>query len=344
MRIGNKRLTEQSACLIIAEIGVNHNGSAELGHKMIEAAVQAGANAIKFQFFKADKLVVKDAESAPYQFKNTGNKSQKKLLKSLEINFDCLRLFQEHCETLGVEFLCTAFDEESLAKVIQLNPSCLKWPSGEITNVKLLRQAIASGLPLLLSTGMSSFQEVENTLKFIERHSEIEVAVMQCVSDYPAILEDQNLLCIKKFREKLNLLTGFSDHTIGFLSAVIARSLGAVIFEKHFTLDKSLAGPDHKASATPEEFSCYVAALRETEKALGNGIKSPTKSEMHVATLVRKSLYYSRDLPAGYRLKESDITAMRPISGISAVEFYDFVGKELRVSVKRHNSLFYTDF
>ncbi|MFU7527161.1 N-acetylneuraminate synthase family protein [Qipengyuania sp. ASV99] len=313
--IGKRTLSDCDPCFIIAEIGVNHDGDLDIAHKMIDAAHECGADAVKFQTFKTDANILRDAPKADYQKRQTGDGTQFEMVQKLELDFADFANLKQHCNTVGIEFLTTAFDAESLDFVISLAPSCLKWPSGEINNLMLLRQAAKSQLPVLLSTGMASLAEVDRALD--ELRGACDFAVMQCVSDYPARLEDQNLRVLQTFAAAFNCPVGLSDHTLGQCAAIAARALGMSVLEKHFTLDASGAGPDHAASMEPMEFKAMVETLRALEIGLGNGIKRPVDAELSTRAVARKSLVYARDLAEGHTLTAGDLCAKRPGTGLA---------------------------
>ena len=312
--IGNRSVSAAGPAYVIAEIGVNHNGSAELAHRMIDEAVAAGADAVKFQTFITGELVLPSAAQAAYQTLAVGESSQAEMVRKLELPFADFAALRDHCAAVGADFMSTAFDPASLDFVIGLGPSCLKWPSGELTNWPFLRQAATSGLPILLSTGMASIREIAGAL---EQVGDAEVCILQCVSNYPARIEDQNLRTLPALASAFGRPVGFSDHTNGPFAAIAARALGMCVLEKHFTLDRRMAGPDHAASSEPAEFAELVRVLRQIETGLGDGVKRPLAREEDVKAVARKSLVYRGDLPAGHVLRGEDLTAKRPASGIA---------------------------
>lgn len=329
--IGDRAVSDRNPCLIIAEIGVNHDGELDLAHRMIDAAHECGADAVKFQTFKTDANILRDAPKADYQKRQTGAGTQFEMVQKLELKFTDFIELKRHCDTIGIEFVTTAFDHEALDFVISLAPACLKWPSGEINNLMLLRQAAKSQLPVLLSTGMASLAEVDRALDVLR--GQCDYAVMQCVSDYPARLEDQNLRVLRTFAAAFDCPVGLSDHTLGQTAAIAARALGMAVLEKHFTLDASRPGPDHAASMEPGEFRNMVDTMRALEVGLGDGIKRPVAAELSTRTVARKSLVYARDLGSGHKLTEADLCAKRPGTGL-APDLVDIVcGQRLSRSV-----------
>ena len=330
--IGKRTISAFGPAYVIAEIGVNHNGSVDLAHRMIDEAAAAGADAVKFQTFVTGELVLPSAMQAAYQSAAVGERCQADMLRELELTFAEFTALRDHCGAAGVDFMSTAFDPASLDFVIGLGPSCLKWPSGELTNWPLLRQAAASGLPLLLSTGMASIREIAGAL---EQVRDAEVCILQCVSNYPARIEDQNLRTLPALAAAFGRPVGFSDHTNGPFAAIAARALGMCVLEKHFTLDRRMVGPDHAASTEPSEFADLVRLLRQIEAGLGDGVKRPLPREEDVKAVARKSLVYRTDLPSGHVLRAQDMTAKRPASGI-APDCADMVlGLELARGVAR---------
>lgn len=332
IRIGQRSIAWDQPTYVIAEIGVNHNGDSETAHRMIEVAKACGADAVKFQTFRTDALVVNSAAKAAYQEQTTGGGSQADMLRSLELPFEAFVTLKQHCDDVGIDFLSTAFDAESLDFVISLAPVALKWPSGELNNQALLEKAKHSGLPVLLSTGMGTLAEIEAALNWLG--DDTEVAILQCVSNYPARIEDQNLRVLPTLSMAFGRPVGFSDHTIGPYAALVARALGMAVLEKHFTLDRSMAGPDHAASIEPTAFRDMVDLLRKVEAGLGDGRKRPTASELDVRAVARKSLVFARDLNAGHVLQTSDLVAKRPAGGVSPDRLDVFVGRTLSRSVR----------
>jgi len=313
IRIGNRDVSAAGPAYVIAEIGVNHNGSVELAHRMIDEARAAGADAVKFQTFLTDEVLLPSAAPADYQQAAAGSCSQSEMVRKLELSFEDFTALHRHCSETGVDFISTAFDPVSLDFVISLRPACIKWPSGELTNWPFLRQAAAAGLPILLSTGMASIRDIAGAIDQIRPDGE--VAILQCVSNYPARIEDQNLRVLPALAAAFGRPVGFSDHTRGPYAAIAARALGMCVLEKHFTLDRNMSGPDHAASSEPSEFAELVQTLRQIEIGLGDGVKRPLAREENVKAVARKSLVYRRDLAPGHVLRAEDLTAKRPASG-----------------------------
>jgi N-acetylneuraminate synthase len=339
---------------IIAEAGVNHNGSLDMALELINAATDAGADAIKFQTFKADKVVSRFASKAEYQTKNTGStESQLEMVKKLELNEEQHIMLAEYCWKCGIEFMSSPFDLDSVDFLTNVvNVSRLKIPSGEITNGLMLLKIARTGKPIILSTGMSTLDEVETALgvlafgfinsqqkpsvgAFKEAYSSHEgqsflkgkVSLLHCTTEYPAPFEEVNLKAIDTLRDKFGLPVGYSDHTRGIAVPIAAVARGAVIIEKHFTLDRNLPGPDHKASLEPNELKLMVSSIRQIELALGNGIKQPTASELKNMAVARKSLVAIKEIKKGELFTEDNIGAKRPGNGIPPVYYWDMLGK-----------------
>ena len=333
IRIAGRRVACDEPTYIIAEIGVNHNGDVDLAHKLIDAAKSTGVDAVKFQTYRTDELVLPSASKAEYQKETTGGGSQQEMLRRLELPPEAFSALRMHCDAVGLDFMSTAFDPISLDEVIALAPACLKWPSGELTNLPLLKQAAKANLPILLSTGMGSVTEIAASLDLLAANGCEDVAILQCVSNYPARIEDQNLRVLTNMAGIFGRPVGFSDHTVGPYAAIAARALGMSILEKHFTLDTSMEGPDHAASSTPAEFAHMVKTLRSIEIGLGDGVKRPILGEANVRDVARKSLVYRRSLLPGHVLSEDDFTAKRPGIGIAPNRMDLFIGMPLRRAV-----------
>ncbi|NQY81545.1 MAG: N-acetylneuraminate synthase family protein [Alphaproteobacteria bacterium] len=335
VKLGKRQVSAIDPCYVIAEIGVNHNGRIDIAHRLIDAAVKSGADAVKFQIFKTDELVVKDAPKAAYQKDKTGAGTQKDMLRDLELEPSEFRELRNHCAEVKIDFMSTAFDTQSLEEVAQLDPVCLKWPSGELNNLPFLTQAGKIGLPILLSTGMGSITEISEALDLLQEQHCNDVAILQCVSNYPARIEDQNFRCIKTMSALFGRPVGFSDHTEGPYAALAARAIGMCVLEKHFTLDRDMVGPDHTASTEPAEFAFLIQTLRKIELGLGDGVKKPLESESDVRRATRKSLVYRLDMPKGHVLKANDLTAKRPNQGISPNRLNLFIGRTLSRPVSK---------
>lgn len=322
---------------IIAEAGVNHNGDAALARRLVEVAAESGADAVKFQTFSADKLTAKGAAKAEYQKRATGDGDQHAMLKALEMSEDLHKELAALSSELGIEFMSTAFDEDSLDLLIALGIRRIKVPSGEVTNHPFLRYMARKNLPLIVSTGMADLAEVEEAIAVIAAERQDRglpgalkdmVTVLHCTSNYPAAVEDVNLNAMLTMGKATGVPVGYSDHTLGITVSIAAVAMGARVIEKHFTLDKSLPGPDHAASLDPDELKAMVDAIRAIEGALGDGIKAPTASEVPVRALVRRSVTTVRPIPAGTVIESSDLTLMRPGTGIAPKDFEAVIGRK----------------
>lgn len=336
---GERKICPENPCYIIAEIGVNHNGDIGLAHQLIDRARESGADAVKFQTFSTEALVRNNTKKAAYQETTTGGGSQNEMLKKLELTSENFTALKKHCDDSNIGFISTAFDQNSLSEIAKLDPVCFKWPSGEINNIAFLRQVAALQKPVLLSTGMASLAEVATAVETLQERSLQDIVILQCVSNYPARIEDQNLRTIPAMSSAFGVPAGFSDHTIGFSAALAARALGMSVLEKHFTLDCQLQGPDHKASIEPEEFALMTRTLRQVEAALGDGIKRSIAAEKNIKAVARKSLVFNRPLAEGHILKAGDLVAKRPNDGVSPDLLDLFVGRTLTCDVVPDQSL-----
>jgi N,N'-diacetyllegionaminate synthase len=329
--------------IIIAEAGVNHNGNLNNAFKLIEIAANAGADYVKFQTFRTENLVHKDAPKAGYQVENThSNEAQFSMLKKLEIPMDWYEKLLKHCDEHKIGFLSTGFDEESIDFLVNLGCEYLKIPSGEITNLPYLKHIGSQGKKVILSTGMADLDEVESAIDALLNAgtSKSEITVLHCNTQYPTLMNDVNLLAMNSMSKAFKVNIGYSDHTLGTEVSVAAVALGARVIEKHFTIDKSMEGPDHAASLSPNELMKLVREIRNIELALkGSGVKVPSKSESLNKIAARKSIHLSVNLKKGSILNESDLVMLRPGDGISPFQLDQVVGKELRVDLERGSKL-----
>ena len=308
-----------SRVFIIAEAGVNHNGDIKIAKRLIDAAVGAGADAVKFQTFKAENLVCKTAQKAEYQMKTTNqSETQYDMLKKLELTEQMHKELMEYCMKKNILFLSTPFDVESIKLLSGLGMQTFKIPSGEITNLPYLRETAKQQKKVILSTGMSSMDEVKAAVDVLKDSGAKDITLLHCNTQYPTPVPDVNLLAMVKMREELGLPVGYSDHTQGIEIPIAAAALGAVVIEKHFTLDKNMEGPDHKASLEPLELKQMVESIRKTELALGNGIKQASESEKTNVEIVRKSIV------AAVNIK--NLTTKRPGNGINPMRWDEIIG------------------
>jgi len=315
---------------IIAEAGVNHNGNIEIAKKMIEVAKQCGADAIKFQTFKSEQVISKYAPKAEYQKQTTGEiDSQLEMVKKLELSFDDFIALKEYCDELNIMFLSTPFDFESIDFLYNLGLEIFKIPSGEITNLPYLEKIGKLGKKVILSTGMADLGEIEDALDILISCGtrKEDIIVLHCNTEYPTPYEDVNLLAMLTIKEAFKVKVGYSDHTLGIEVPIAAVALGASVIEKHFTLDKNLEGPDHKASLEPHELKAMIDAIRNIEKSLGDGIKKPSKSELKNKYIARKSIVAKKEIKKGEIFTEDNITIKRPGNGISPMRRYEVLGK-----------------
>lgn len=316
--------------LIIAEAGVNHNGDINLAKKLIDVAANTGVDYIKFQTFKAENLVSKSAKKAKYQEEATGtNESQYDMLKKLELTSENHDILIDYCNKKGVKFLSTAFDFESI-EFLKDKLDFYKIPSGEITNLPYLKKVANLNLPVVMSTGMANLEEIKQALDVLLNEGIIKenITILHCNTEYPTPMEDVNLLAMKTIEKELGVKVGYSDHTLGIEIPIAAVALGAKVIEKHFTLDKTMEGPDHKASLEPVELKNMVEAIRNIEKAMGDGIKKPSSSEEKNIKIARKSIVAKKEIKKGEIFTEHNITVKRPGDGISPMEWYNVLGKK----------------
>ena len=313
--------------LIIAEAGVNHNGSLQIAKAMVDQAKDAGADCIKFQTFKAKNLVSKFARKADYQRQQTNlDENQLEMLARLELSYDSFAELNEYCNTKEIEFLSTGFDLESIDFLQGLGMKRWKIPSGEITNLPYLIKIAKLHQSVLLSTGMSTIEEIETAVRVLRENGSGEITVLHCTTEYPAPYEDVNLLAMGTIADGLNVKVGYSDHTEGIIIPIAAAAMGATVIEKHFTLDRSMEGPDHKASLEPDELKQFVNAIRNIELAMGNGDKKPANSERKNIEIARKSIVASRFIKKGEAFTEQNLTTKRPANGITPMKWYDVIG------------------
>lgn len=317
-----------SRVFIIAEAGVNHNGDIELAKKLIDAAKDAGADAVKFQSFKAEKIVSKNAKKAEYQKTTTDDKeSQFEMIKKLELDYKKHKELIDYCKTKGIQFLSSPFDLDSIQVLDELGIEVFKVPSGEINNLPYLRKIGQLKKKVILSTGMSTLGEIEDALNVLRENGTNDIVVLHCNTEYPTPMEDVNLKAMLTIKEAFKADIGYSDHTLGIEVPIAAVAMGASVIEKHFTLDKNMEGPDHRASLEPHELKAMIRAIRNIEKALGDGIKKPSKSELKNIKVARKSIVANCTIKKGEKFTEKNITVKRPGNGISPMRWDEVIGK-----------------
>lgn len=316
---------------IIAEAGVNHNGSLETAKRLVDAAVLAGADAVKFQTFKAENLVCKNAEKAEYQLETTDKKeSQFDMLKKLELTPEMHEILLRYCQQKGIMFLSTPFDIESLNFLIRRGVEMIKIPSGEITNYPFLREAGKTGKKVILSSGMSTLGEVRSAMEVLRENGCKDITILHCNTQYPTPYSDVNLRAMLTLENELGVEVGYSDHTQGIEVPIAAAALGAKVIEKHFTLDRDMEGPDHKASLEPDELQMMVKSIRRIELALGSEEKKASESERKNISIARKSIVAKCNILSGEEFSESNLTAKRPGTGISPMRWKEIIGQKAK--------------
>lgn len=321
----------------IAEAGVNHNGSISIAKKMIDVASKSGADAIKFQTFKVDNLLTKTAPSMLHQKKFNKKISQYEILKKLEISYDKHLVLKDYCKKKNIIFLSTAFDVESLVFLNSIKMKIFKVPSSEMNNFEYLKILSKFKKKIILSTGMSFLKEIEKSLDFLKKNKQDmkKVSLLHCTSEYPAKFENLNLNAIQTMQKKFKNNIGYSDHSKGIEASIAAIGMGCKIIEKHFTLSRNMHGPDHSASIEPKELSILIKKIRNLEKSFGNGIKAPLKSEMINRNLARKSLVALKKISRGKKFNRLNLTTKRPGTGISADQYFNYIGKIAKKNYKK---------
>lgn len=344
MKIERKKIGPGYPCFIIAEAGVNHNGDISLAKRLIDAASDAGADAVKFQIFKAENVVTADAEKADYQKRSESpSATQYEMLKKLELAPTEFRILSEYAKKRGLVFLVTPFDAESVDFLDEIGISAFKIPSGEINNISFLKYIAKKHKPIILSTGMSTLGEVEHAVRAIEEEGNADIILLHCVTNYPADAEDVNLRAIDTLYHAFGFPAGYSDHTLGIVIPIAAVSRGACILEKHFTLNKNLPGPDHKASLEPVELKRMIAGIREVETAMGTGIKAPTRSEIENIKTIRRSVVAAKDIPKNTIISSGHVTTKRPGTGISPDLISTIIGTRTKRNIKKDEMLTWDD-
>jgi len=340
IRIGERIIGKGQPCYIIAEAGVNHNGDIRLAKKLVKAAAKAGADAVKFQTFSADSIATKTAGKAAYQKRTSdASESQYEMLKRLELPREAFRILADYASKCKIEFLSSPFDLKSAELLESIGIRAFKIPSGEITNIPLLEQVGKYKKPVILSTGMAEMDEIREGISAVRRGGAKEIILLHCVTSYPAPLESANLLMIPTLEREFDLPAGFSDHTEGVLASMLARALGACMIEKHFTLDRELPGPDHKASLAPDELADLVQKVRLAESAMGDGKKHIGKTEAAIRKIARKSLVAAAAIPKGARITREMIEMKRPGTGIETKQLGEVIGKFTKKAIKKDTVL-----
>lgn len=334
VEVGDRRIGAGAPCFVIAEAGVNHNGDPVLASRMVRAAAEARADAVKFQTFSTERLVTRDAPLAAYQRRGAGDAAgQFALLHRLELPEAAHRKLIAECSGSDIIFLSSVFDEASADLLTALGVPAFKIPSGELTNLPLLEHIARKGKPMIVSTGMATMEEVGHAVEACAQAGNRELVLLHCVSSYPADAADANLRVMRTMAEAFSLPVGFSDHTLGTTVALAAVALGAAVLEKHFTLDRQLPGPDHQASLEPKELQALVAGIREVERSLGDGVKHPVQAEAGVAMVARKSLVAAVDIAKGTVITADIIAVRRPGTGLPPSARADVLGRRAREDI-----------
>lgn len=342
--IDNKKIGNKYPVFIIAEAGVNHNGKFELAKKLIDAAKEAGADAVKFQSFQADTLSTKTAEQCAYQKNNIDqDETQYKMLKRLELPRKFHAPLKEYCQKQNIIFLSTPFSEQDADYLEKLEVSAFKIPSGEINNFPYLSHIAKKNKPMIVSTGMSSMDEVKEAKRVILETGNDKLIFLHCTSNYPASPESLNLKVISAMQKELDIQMGYSDHSKGYTANIVATALGASVLEKHFTLDRTTEGPDHKASLEPDELKKMIDMIRQTEIMLGDGIKRCTSEENDTLKVIRKSIVAKRNIKIESIIKLDDLVIKRPGTGIPPTEINSIIGKKTKRDIKADTLITYKD-
>ena len=320
---------------IIAEAGDNHNGDVRLAYELIDKAVEAGADCVKFQTFVTEEIISKQAKMAEYQKKNLGiTESQFDMVKRLELSFSDIKKLKMYCEKKGIIFLSTPFDLLSIDFLDSIGQKFWKIPSGEITNLPYLIKIAETQKDIILSTGMANIEEIETAFNILKKHGAGKISILHCTTEYPAPLGEVNLRAINTIAERFCVDVGYSDHTEGILIPIAAVAMGAKIIEKHFTLDRNMVGPDHIASLEPDELKMMIENIRKLEAAMGDGIKRPSYSEQKNIVVARKSIVAKRDIKGGELLNENNLGIKRPGMGISPMKWFDVIGTRAKKDFK----------
>jgi len=335
IKIGNKVINKESPCFIIAEAGVNHNGDIKLAKRLIDVAKDVSADAVKFQTFKAEDVVTKEVEMAEYQKKNIKKKeSQLEMLKKIELDYEDFKKLKKYADKKKIIFLSTPDSNKDVDILENLVPA-YKIGSGDLTNYPLLEKVAQKKKPIILSTGMATLKEVKEAEAVIKKQENDKIILLHCTTNYPCPMEEVNLKAMQTLKKEFNLPIGYSDHTLGILVPIMAVTLGAKVIEKHFTLDRNLPGPDHKASLEPKELKEMIMAIRGAEKAIGRGIKKPTENEKRIKNVSRKSIVAEIDIPSGIKITQNMLAIKRPGIGIAPKYFNKIIGRRAKKDIKK---------
>lgn len=341
IRISNKFIGKDNPTFIIAEAGINHNGDIRIAKKLVDHANNAGADAVKFQTYKTENLVIKSLDLVEYQIKNIKEKkSQFKMLKKLELTYSDFHVLKKYCDKKEIIFLSTPHSFDSIDFLEDLVPA-YKIGSGDITNIPALRHIAKKGKPVILGTGMSTIKEVKNAIETIKSQGNKQIIALHCTTNYPCPINQVNLNAMISMKNELGCIVGYSDHTLGTIVPIIATAIGANVIEKHLTIDKKLHGPDHKSSLTPEEFKIMISKIRETEKILGSFEKKPTKDEEKIKQFIRKSLVTKKELKKGTKITRDAIEIKRPATGIIPADIDKIIGKKTKINIGKDEIINY---
>ena len=339
IKIGKKPIGLGKPCFIIAEAGVNHNGDINLAKKLVDVAVNAGADAVKFQTFKAEGVVTKNTDIAPYAKRNIGmNLKQYDMIKKMELTYDEFKKLKKYCDKKNIIFLSTPHSLDAIDFLEDLIPA-YKFGSGDLTNIPALEYAAKKHKPMILGTGMAALSEIRTTVHAIRKTGNNDIILLHCTTNYPCPFNEVNLRAMLTMQNTLNCLVGYSDHTLGVTVPIMASTLGAVVVEKHFTINKNLPGPDHKASLEPEELKTMVTAIRNVEIILGSYTKKPTVSEKKNINLVRKSIVAKKDIKKGVIVRKDMLDFKRPADGLSPSVINDIIGKKTKQIIKKDEKI-----
>ncbi len=342
LKIGNKVIGDNYPCYIIAEAGVNHNGNPDLAFELVKAAKKTGADCVKFQTYKTERIIIKEAPKANYQLKSTDPKeSQFMMLKKLELPLEVYPKLLSLCKKLKIQFLSTPYNFDDADFLNDLGVEAFKIASGQLVELAFLRYVAGFNKPIILSTGMANLSEVYDAVTTVRDAGNDKIVVLQCTTNYPSRIEDANISAMNSMRDSLNVLTGYSDHVPNNYAAYASVALGACVVEKHFTLDTELPGPDHKASLNPAQFKQFVTGVRNVEKSLGSSTKTPTENEIKNIAAMRRSIVAVKNIKKGQSIKVSDIDFKRPATGLSPQLFDKIIGKKATKNISANEMLNY---
>jgi N,N'-diacetyllegionaminate synthase len=333
-----RKISVRKPCFIIAEIGVNHNGSLEIAKSLIDEVKNIGADAVKFQTFKVEEIVSLNTKKADYQ-ERAKEKTQFEMLKRLQLSYDEIEDLKKYCDKKEIEFISTPYDIESVDFLNQIGINKFKIASADLINKPLIRRIANTKKQVILSTGMATLEEIEKTVEFIQKCGNSDIVILHCITSYPAPYDKINMNILKKLKNKFDFPIGYSDHTLDYEIAVMAVSFGAKVIEKHITLDRSMEGPDHFASLEPDEFNRMVKSIRNVEKAFGSEIKLPIEIEKNNMYFMRRSIHAREDIKKGETINENNIKITRPFDGINPWFYDEVLGKKTKKNIKKDKSI-----